>query len=102
MSNAVTFIDQKFAVKNSCTTTIYSPSPREGTKQLLPTPQRAPARVSCLALIFNLNTVRMTILHAKMLRDTTSLIPFFSVYPFFSIKSRFDTNLWLSGLDESQ
>ena len=25
------------------TTTIYSPSPREGTKQVLPTPQRAPA-----------------------------------------------------------
>ena len=24
-------------------TTIYSPSPREGTKQVLPTPQRAPA-----------------------------------------------------------
>ena len=61
ISNAIWCIDQKFAFKNSC--------------------------ISCLALIFNLNIPRMTILYAGIAGCKIQ---------------HTDMNLWLSGSGESQ
>ena len=71
MSNAMRCIDQRFAFKNS--------------------------RISCLALIFNLNNPRTTVLYAKKSVAGSEIRRV--MYRFFRA---IDTNQWLSVLRESQ
>ena len=69
MSNAIRCINQRFAFKNSC--------------------------ISCLALIFNLNNLRMTVLYAiKSVAVGEILRVIYSVFQVIGI------NRWLSSLGE--
>ena len=65
MLNVIRCIDQRFAFKNS--------------------------RISCLALIFNLNNPRTTVLYATKSVAGGEIRRV--IYPFFRV---IDTNLWLS------